>query len=210
RQRYAFSRRNIRYASGTADALFARVARARVPASWKHTNAESRFPGDCVEQPASRSSPLGEPAAFRFILPAKHVSNRGAAASKTETGHPAADRRVRETVCSTARQTRARHFARSVSKITGLLVARKRSRTAKRDRICRGTGATRHDRRERAANRNTVASRAATSRDRRATADRRADSRRRRAKRDHSGACRMPRQQEKSSGTSRYPAPHAL
>src|SRR4029450_12446657 len=152
RWRHAFSRRNIRYAGGTADALFARAPRARVSAPGKHTNDESGFPGDCVDQSADRSSTLGEPPAFRFVLPAKHGSNSSAADSKTETGYPTADRRVREAVCSTARQTGTRYFARSVSKIAGLLVAGERSRTAKRDRIRGGTGETRHDRRERAAN----------------------------------------------------------
>ena len=152
----------------------------------------------------------GKPAALRFVLPAKHVPNRSAAASKTETGYPTADRRVRETVCSATRQTRARHLARGFSKIAGLLVAGKCSRTAKRDRIRRGTGETRHDWRERAANGNTVASRSATNRDSRVTAFGRTKPRRRRTNRHHSGACRMPRQQKEGSGTSRHPAPHAL
>ena len=48
-------------------------------------------------------------------------------------------------------KTRARHFAGSVSKIARLFVAGKRSRITKRDRICRGAGATGNDRRERVA-----------------------------------------------------------
>src|SRR5437762_2901402 len=46
---HPFSRRNIRYAGGLADALFAGAPGARVSAARQHANNESRLPRDCFD-----------------------------------------------------------------------------------------------------------------------------------------------------------------
>src|SRR5207302_6161255 len=118
KRRHTVPRRDLGYACGFADALLARAPGARVPAAWQHPNHESRLPRDRFDQSADRSGARGEPAALRFVLSAKHFSNRSAPTPETQRGHSSPNCTIRETIFSATRQTGARGFAGRVSEVT--------------------------------------------------------------------------------------------